>query len=126
MSDFAPPVVGLGYIRVESAQVEQWKTFGAEVLGAQPSLECDALWLRVDDRPYRIVVEPGEREHLHSTGWEVRDEATLERIEAELISADFAVERATSEEAFRRRVGGLVHLQRGMAPSGCQHCSSSL
>ena len=84
MSDFAPPVVGLGYIRVESALIDRWNAFGADVLGAQPSLEGEHLWLRLDDRPYRIVVEPGEREHLHSTGWEVRDEATLERIEAEL------------------------------------------
>jgi len=109
------PVIALGYIVVESAQTDRWRAFGADVLGAQPVSEDPELRLRLDDRPYRMIVVPGERDHLHCVGWEVRDAETLEHVETSLKSADVDFERASAAEAFRRRVGGLVRLQ---DPSG--------
>lgn len=108
-------VVALGYIVVESTSTDRWASFGAEVLGAQPVSNADELLLRLDDRPYRMIVVPGERDHLHAVGWEVPDAETLERIEASLASARVDFERASPAEAFRRRVGGLVRLR---DPSG--------
>ena len=73
MSRSDGPIAALGYIVVESAQVDRWNTFGAEVLGAQPVPVGEELRLRLDDRPYRLIVMPGEQDRLHSVGWEVRD-----------------------------------------------------
>ena len=115
MSRTDKPIAALGYIVVESAQTEQWRAFGADVLGAQPVSEGEELRLRLDDRPYRLIVIPGARDHLESVGWEVRDAQTLEQIETSLGSAHVDFERASASEAFRRRVGGLVRLQ---DPSG--------
>jgi 3,4-dihydroxy-9,10-secoandrosta-1,3,5(10)-triene-9,17-dione 4,5-dioxygenase len=108
-------IVALGYIVVESAQPDRWRAFGADVLGAQPVSEGEELRLRLDDRPYRLIVIPGEQDRLGAVGWEVRDAEALERIEASLESANVDVERARPGEAFRRRVGGLLRLQ---DPSG--------
>jgi 3,4-dihydroxy-9,10-secoandrosta-1,3,5(10)-triene-9,17-dione 4,5-dioxygenase len=115
MSRSDRPVVALGYIVVESAQIDQWRAFGAEVLGAQPVSESSELRLRLDDRPYRIIVTPGERDRLHAVGWEVRDAETLVQVESSLKAAKVDFQRASAAEAFRRRVGGLVRLQ---DPSG--------
>ena len=105
-----PAVTALGYVRVESQRLDDWRAFGAEVLGAQPASDGGDLWLRIDERPYRVAVGPGEQERLHSVGWEVPDAQALAEVEARLLSAGVAVERATSGEAFRRRVGELIHL----------------
>ncbi|HPG24889.1 MAG TPA: VOC family protein [Myxococcota bacterium] len=108
-------VVALGYVVIESAQSEAWRRFGAEVLGAAVDSDGKSLQLRLDDRPYRMIVIPSEREHLHSVGWEVRDAASLEALVSSLESAGVECERASAGEAFRRRVGDLVRLR---DPSG--------
>jgi 3,4-dihydroxy-9,10-secoandrosta-1,3,5(10)-triene-9,17-dione 4,5-dioxygenase len=115
MSHLEPSVIALGHIVVESAQVDGWRAFGADVLGAQPVSEGKELRLRFDSRAYRMIVVPGERDRLEAVGWEVRDAEALERIEASLTSANVDCERASAGEAFRRRVGGLVRLR---DPSG--------
>ena len=109
------PVVALGYITIESARSEAWRAFGADVLGAMPVEAGNELRFRLDERAYRAIVVPGEREHLHAAGWEVRDEAAFESLATSLAEADVSTERATPEEAFRRRVGGLMRLR---DPSG--------
>jgi 3,4-dihydroxy-9,10-secoandrosta-1,3,5(10)-triene-9,17-dione 4,5-dioxygenase len=117
MSISEHPVVALGYIAVESTQPDRWRDFGADVLGAQPCSQSgsDELRLRIDTRPHRVIVVPGDRDHLHSVGWEVRNAETLEHIERSLRSAKVDFERARAEDAFQRRVGGLVRLE---DPSG--------
>ena len=112
-SDIA--VAALGYITVDSTQMDRWQAFAADVLGAQPVFDGEELRLRIDGRPYRVIVVPGDRDHLRAAGWEVRDAETLARLEASLTSARVEFERATPGEAFRRGVGGLVRLR---DPSG--------
>lgn len=109
------PIVALGYIAVESMQMDRWKDFGAKVLGAQTDTDAEELRLRIDERPYRLIVVPGDREYLQAVGWEVRNADALERIETSLTSENVAFERASAGEAFQRRVGGLVRLD---DPSG--------
>ncbi|MEZ4282783.1 MAG: VOC family protein [Myxococcota bacterium] len=115
MSGSRGSVSALGYIVVESARLEDWRAFGANVLGAQPVGDGEALWLRFDDRPHRLIVVPGEQERLQAVGWELRDAQALERIEAALKASGVEIQRADPAEAYRRRVGGLVRLQ---DPSG--------
>ncbi|MCA9510125.1 MAG: VOC family protein [Myxococcales bacterium] len=108
MSSTDAAVVALGYVVVDSAQADAWRAFGADVLGAQPVAGGDALWLRLDDRPYRLIVNAAQREGLAAVGWEVRDAGALASLETALRSAGVDVRRASDAEAFRRRVGGLV------------------
>jgi 3,4-dihydroxy-9,10-secoandrosta-1,3,5(10)-triene-9,17-dione 4,5-dioxygenase len=115
MSHSDRPVVALGYIAIASPQLDRWRSFGAEVLGAQPVSDDGELRLRLDDRPYRVVVAPAERDHLRCVGWEVRDAQALARLETALAAAGVDFQRASAAEAFWRRVGGLVRLE---DPSG--------
>src|SRR5688500_11596341 len=67
-----------------------------------------ALFLRADDRPYRLAGTAGAEDRLLSAGLEVVDAAALDAAVAELEAAGVAVKRGGPEEAAERRVGSLV------------------
>ena len=56
----------LGYLRIEATDMQAWRTFGLKVLGMVEGSgdDPDALYLRMDDFPARLVILPGERDHL--------------------------------------------------------------
>ena len=101
----------LGYLVVEATDLSAWKSFGTEVLGLQVGQQDtdDLLWLRMDDRVQRIVVERGERDHVIAAGWEFRNDIDFEEALAELEAAGIPYER-DAERAARRAVADLVVL----------------
>jgi len=96
----------LGYLRIESADVAAWREFGVRVLGMAESRghEPDALYLRMDDFPARLVVVPGEQDRLAATGWEVADEDALSDAEKALVAAGVEVTAGTPGECAARQV----------------------
>jgi extradiol dioxygenase len=68
-------IKNLAHIGFRSPNVEDWRTFGPEVLGAElaPDVADGAVRLRVDDAAHRITIHPGERNELAYLGWEVDD-----------------------------------------------------
>ena len=107
-----PAVVALGYVVVEATHLEPWRAFGADVLGAQPIEKGrDEVWLRLDQRPYRLITLAGEHDRLRSVGWEVANAEAFDALEARLKSRGIHAERASGAEAWARRVGGLMRLQ---------------
>ena len=72
-------ISSLGYLRIESADVSAWREFGVKILGLTEGRgpEHDAVYLRMDDFPARLVIVPGDTERLLASGWEVRDAAAL-------------------------------------------------
>ena len=67
----------LGYIGVNSTDPSKWADFGTNVLGmmdVSSSLNADGsdnVFLKMDDRPYRIVVEKSDQDGYGLRGWEV-------------------------------------------------------
>jgi extradiol dioxygenase len=81
----------LAYVGFRSPNVEEWRTFGPEVLGAElaPDGPDGAVRLRVDEASWRVSIHPGEADDLAYLGWEVDDLATtLGSIEAAGIAVD--------------------------------------
>lgn len=97
----------LGYLRIEATSVEAWREFGVKVLGMVegrgPAKE--ALYLRMDDFPARVVVTPGSADRLIASGWEVASAAELDAVVASLEAADVAVKEVDAAE---RRVQKVV------------------
>jgi 3,4-dihydroxy-9,10-secoandrosta-1,3,5(10)-triene-9,17-dione 4,5-dioxygenase len=97
----------LGYLRIEATSVDAWREFGVKVLGMVegrgPAKE--ALYLRMDDFPARIVVTPGSADRLIASGWEVASAAELDAVVASLETADVAVKEVDAAE---RRVQKVV------------------
>jgi 3,4-dihydroxy-9,10-secoandrosta-1,3,5(10)-triene-9,17-dione 4,5-dioxygenase len=110
-------IASLGYLRIESADVAAWREFGVRVLGMVEGRgpDPDALYLRMDDFPARLVILPGERDRLLASGWEVAGAGGLAEIGRALDQAGVAVKTATTEELAERRVGQLLRFD---DPSG--------
>ena len=102
----------LGYLRIETTDIDAWRTFGVKVLGMTEGRgpAPGALYLRMDDFPARLVVLPGERDRLISTGWEVADPWDLAAATRALEEAGVAVKPASADELADRRVAGLIQI----------------
>src|SRR5215470_6724955 len=106
----AKMISSLGYLRIESPDVGAWREFGVRVLGMAEGRgpSADALYLRMDDFPARLVVLPGEQDRLLCSGWEVPGEDALAGVGRALEEAGVAVKAGTPAELAERRVAGLL------------------
>jgi 3,4-dihydroxy-9,10-secoandrosta-1,3,5(10)-triene-9,17-dione 4,5-dioxygenase len=106
-----------GYMRIEATDVAAWREYGLKVLGMMEAdgPNPDALYLRMDDFPARLVIVPGEKDRLQVSGWEVTDAPGLQRLRETLTKADVAFEEGTKDELAERRVEGMIRFQ---DPSG--------
>jgi 3,4-dihydroxy-9,10-secoandrosta-1,3,5(10)-triene-9,17-dione 4,5-dioxygenase len=100
---------GLGYVTVASTDLKRWRDYATGVLGMMVGAESEErLYLKMDARPYRILVEKADRDGYGACGWEVAGKADFERAIAELGEADVAVTRASAAEAAQRQVQELA------------------
>lgn len=110
-------VASLGYIVAETRDLAAWAAFGADVLGvmAAPSPRDDVLLLRIDDRPFRIWVEKGERDAFAMPGWEFATEAELDVALERLRAAGRPVEML---DVMTARARCVAKLARSSDPEG--------
>lgn len=100
----------LGYLRVEATDMARWREFGLKVLGMVEGkgTDPDALYLRMDEFPARLVIVPGTRDRLAGSGWEVANAAELDDVRASLDAAGVAYKEGTDEQRADRRVDELI------------------
>ena len=124
---------GLGYVGIKSPNVQAWKTWGPKVIGfgigdPMPAVSAldhparlpeDSVFLRMDDRRWRIAIHPGEREgELAYIGWELADRIAFRDALDELKNAGLHVEVASEELALERGVQGMAAFR---DPAGFRH-----
>ncbi|MGH3864235.1 iron-dependent extradiol dioxygenase HsaC [Actinokineospora sp.] len=107
----------LAYLRIEATDMPAWREYGLKVLGMVEGKGGDpeALYLRMDDFPARLVIVPGDADRLSASGWEAANAAELEEVRANLSVAEVAFKEATAEELADRRVAELIRFD---DPSG--------
>ncbi|MFJ7216953.1 iron-dependent extradiol dioxygenase HsaC [Amycolatopsis sp. NPDC098790] len=100
----------LGYLRVEATDMAAWREYGLKVLGMVEGsgTNPDALYLRMDDFPARLVISPGSADRLAVTGWEAANAGELAEIRSRLDSASVPYKEGTPEELADRRVDELI------------------
>ncbi|MGW4522569.1 iron-dependent extradiol dioxygenase HsaC [Amycolatopsis sp. NPDC004378] len=100
----------LGYLRVEATDMAAWREYGLKVLGMVEGsgTNPDALYLRMDDFPARLVVSPGDADRLAVTGWEVAHAGELAELRSRLDSASVPYKEGTPDELADRRVDELI------------------
>ncbi|MBB4684856.1 iron-dependent extradiol dioxygenase HsaC [Amycolatopsis jiangsuensis] len=100
----------LGYLRIEATDLDAWRVYGLKVLGMVEGqgTDPDALYLRMDDFPARLVVFPGARDRLAQAGWEAANAAELDDVRARLDTASVPYKEGTPEELADRRVAELI------------------
>jgi 3,4-dihydroxy-9,10-secoandrosta-1,3,5(10)-triene-9,17-dione 4,5-dioxygenase len=103
-------IKSLGYITIQTSDIDRWRIFAFDVLGfAQGNgPDPEALYLRMDERPARIIVVPGDTDQVVHVGWEVRDGAALQRVRESLERGGVAVKPLSVEEAEVRRVEDVI------------------
>jgi 2,3-dihydroxybiphenyl 1,2-dioxygenase len=125
-------VRALGYVGVRSPNAEKWRTWGAEIMGfgmndptpatsaltqAAP-VDGDAVYLRMDDRKWRLAVYPGKKDEIAFVGWELTDRLAFRDALRELDEKGVKYEVATELEALERGVQGMAWMR---DPAGFRH-----
>jgi 3,4-dihydroxy-9,10-secoandrosta-1,3,5(10)-triene-9,17-dione 4,5-dioxygenase len=107
----------LGYMRIEATDMAAWREYALKVLGLVEGKGAnpDALYLRMDDFPARLVIVPGEKDRLQVSGWETANAADLQAVRAGLESHGVPYKEGSAEELADRRVDELIRFD---DPSG--------
>lgn len=97
----------LGYLRIEATDVPAWREFGVKILGMVEGRgpNPEALYLRMDEFPARLIVVAGERDRLLASGWEA---SSLDGPRQALEAAGIAVKDADEAELADRRVMEMI------------------
>ncbi|WP_217168489.1 VOC family protein [Streptomyces sp. AC512_CC834] len=97
---------GLGYLRVQTRDIDRWRELAVDALGFAESTgpDPDGLYLRMDERRARLVVLPGDSDRVLSVGWEVRDQFALAAVGRAVEASGTAVKMLSQEEADDRGV----------------------
>ncbi len=113
-------VRSLGYVLIEATAPEKWLEYGTEIIGLMvaPTMPDDGnVYLKMDERPFRFAIVPGDQDRLLCCGFELRDRQDFERAKVSLAEAGVSFETASAELAQSRKVKELISLQ---DPSGNQ------
>jgi len=103
----------MGYVRVASTDLDQWRHFATKVLGLAEGRgpHPDHLYFRIDAVSARLVVVPADVDQLACTGWEGADHQALQAAREHLKEAGVAYEEGSADELDERRVQELVRFE---------------
>lgn len=106
----------LGFLVIETRDIEKWRHFGTEVVGMAAEDGPDGeLYFKIDERAFRLLLLPGEQDRLISSAWEVATQADFEAMRRDLAAAGVVTRDAEEAELARRHVTGMFQLN---DPSG--------
>jgi len=95
----------LGYLLVGAPDVEEWRQFATGILGAMAIDGPDgALYVRIDERAFRIAVLPGHENGLDACGWLAPDPVAFEQAKQALMQDGVEIRRGDADGARLRCV----------------------
>jgi 2,3-dihydroxybiphenyl 1,2-dioxygenase len=103
----------LAYVVVAASDIAAWRDFAANIIGlgiADTETETGRLGLRMDDHPWRILIEPGTDDDLTHAGWDLGTPQDLEDYVAALRAKGADVREQSAERAAARHVTRLFSL----------------
>ena len=104
-------VAAIGYLHIESSDIDAWMKFATAVLGLMEATRDDsagARFLRMDNHPFRFMVSSGGQDRLLAVGLECRTAADWQRCCDALTAAGHECVPGDSAEAQRRCVTEFV------------------
>lgn len=115
-------IIGIGYFGFESAVIDEWRSYGPEVMGFQiapsPATDADSLYFKIDDRRNRFAFHPGPRNRLLYIGWEAKGKLEFQAAVARFREHNIEV---TVGDAALCEQRGVKELIRFRDPVGYQH-----
>lgn len=112
-------ITELSYVVIGTPDLEKWRAYGANVLGMAPVDAPDGnLYLKMDGRDFRFLIQKGGKDQLTASGWSVDSLADFDAVKARLEKSGTKVTRGTEAEIKLRKVQDLFHFQ---DPAGLRH-----
>ncbi|WP_333618092.1 iron-dependent extradiol dioxygenase HsaC [Dietzia sp.] len=104
----------LGYVRITATDLGAWTQYARKVLGmvVEPQggegTDAWALFLRMDDYPFRWLIEAGDEDKLGSVGWECANSEELDDVKKRLDAAGIEWREAPDALKTERMVHGMI------------------
>jgi 2,3-dihydroxybiphenyl 1,2-dioxygenase len=109
----------LAYVVIGASDLAAWHAYATGVIGLGIAKAADGcLGLRMDDHPWRLLIEPGSDDDLTHAGWDLGSDADLETYVATLRSKGQDVREESADLAAKRQVSRLFSLA---DPNGFAH-----
>lgn len=107
-------IKSLGYVVVQSTDLDKWQDFGTNVIGMMQSTSMPdngSVYLRMDQRPFRYQIVKGDFDGLLLAGWDMGCEADFNARLKDMDSKGIGYEKIEDpEQLAARAVSGLVRL----------------
>ena len=102
-------IQSLAYVVAQSTDIEQWRSYGEQVLGmATAPAPGDGLYLKMDERAFRFLILPGDEDRYLASGWEVADQAAFDAVRQALEAAGVTPEAAEDGVKASRQVSDML------------------
>jgi len=112
-------VQALGYVVAESTDVAKWKHYAEQVLGmATAPAASGGLYLKMDEREFRMLVVPGHSDRYVASGWDVANERDFDTLVTKIRQAGVEVVPASEQVRTERKAQKLAAFS---DPSGNRH-----
>ena len=113
----------LGYIGVNCTDPQKWAAYGTKVLGMMDNTEklangSDSVFLKMDDRPYRIIINKAAEDNYGLSGWEVANPTDFAAAKAKLTEKGVEFTQGSPELIAARQVQDVISFN---DPAGNKH-----
>jgi 3,4-dihydroxy-9,10-secoandrosta-1,3,5(10)-triene-9,17-dione 4,5-dioxygenase len=113
----------LGYITVNATDLSRWADYGTQVLGLAVNETLTQahggnLYLKMDDRPFRFLVETAGADSYGSSGWEAINPQEFAATAQRLRAAGVEITQGSAAEIAARQVQDMIKFK---DPSGNRH-----
>ena len=115
-------IIGIGYLGFETTRLDEWRSYGPEVLGFQigktPESDPGSLYFKLDDRRHRLAFHPGKTDRLRYIGWEAKGKLEFRAAVARFREHNVEVTMGDAQLCEQRGVKELIRFR---DPVGYQH-----
>jgi 3,4-dihydroxy-9,10-secoandrosta-1,3,5(10)-triene-9,17-dione 4,5-dioxygenase len=112
-------IQALGYVVAETTDVAKWRQYGEQVLGMSTApAPGGGLYLKMDERDFRVAVVAGAADRYFASGWDVASERDFDHVLVQLKRAGIDVVEATDAHKRERQAQRLATFH---DPSGNRH-----
>jgi 3,4-dihydroxy-9,10-secoandrosta-1,3,5(10)-triene-9,17-dione 4,5-dioxygenase len=102
-------VASLGYVVAQSRDLDAWLSFGTQILGMmQASAPAGSLAFRIDDRPFRLLIQQGETDCVLAAGLEFANLKAYRKAINDLCEARVEVREESAEFARTRHAHAVA------------------
>lgn len=99
----------LGYFVAQTDNLKEWQDYAEQVLGMMTSpAPGGGLYIKMDERPFRMLIVEGRDKRYHSSGWELGSLEAFNAATAELEAKGIAWETGDAALCDQRGVQALA------------------